>query len=483
MSTRQNTDYGYDIQKVYLEMMMTDAESFVRCQAVFDPGAFDRRLEAPAKFLNDYVTEHNALPNFDMINAATQSNLQHPGELQESHYDWLLSEFETFSRHKALEAAILKSADLLEKGEYGPVEDLVKQAVQIGLQKDLGTDYFADPRGRLESIKSSNGQVSTGWTAIDKKLFGGFNRGELNIFAGGSGAGKSLFLANLGVNWALAGLNVLYVTLELSESLVSMRVDSMISDIPSRDVFKQIDDVEMKVKMIGKKSGAFQVKYMPTGKTANDVRAYLKEYEIKTGRKIDVLLIDYLDLMHPIGQKISAENLFVKDKYVSEELRNLAMELNTIFVTASQLNRAAVEEIEFDHSMISGGISKINTADNLIGIFTSRAMRERGRYQIQLMKTRSSSGVGMKVDLAFNVDTLRIEDLGEDDQENSGGTNYGSASTSASSIVSSLKRNNANAGSTGTVSTDPVDGEPAKKITAQTDSTKLRAFLNNLGDE
>jgi hypothetical protein len=73
MSTRQNTDYGYDIQKVYLEMMMTDAESFVRCQAVFDPGAFDRRLEAPAKFLNDYVTEHNALPNFDMINAVTYS--------------------------------------------------------------------------------------------------------------------------------------------------------------------------------------------------------------------------------------------------------------------------------------------------------------------------------------------------------------------------------------------------------------------------
>ena len=60
--TRQNTDYGYDIQKVYLEMMMTDAESFVRCQAVFDPKTFDRRLQPQAKFLNDYVTEHNAMP-------------------------------------------------------------------------------------------------------------------------------------------------------------------------------------------------------------------------------------------------------------------------------------------------------------------------------------------------------------------------------------------------------------------------------------
>lgn len=46
--TRQNTDYGYDIQKLYLEMMLTDAESFVRCQAVFDPSVFDRRLQDSA---------------------------------------------------------------------------------------------------------------------------------------------------------------------------------------------------------------------------------------------------------------------------------------------------------------------------------------------------------------------------------------------------------------------------------------------------
>ena len=478
MTTRQNTDYGYDIQKVYLEMMMSDAESFVRCQAVFDPGSFDRRLKAPAEFLNNYVMEHNALPTFDMINAATDINLKDPGTLQENHYDWLLAEFETFSKHKALEAAILKSADLLESGEYGACEDLVKQAVQIGLQKDLGTNYFADPRARLEGIKSTNGQVSTGWAAMDKKLFGGFNRGELNIFAGGSGAGKSLFLANIGVNMAEKGLNVVYLTLELAESLVSMRLDSMTTGIPSRDVFKSIDDVEMKVKIIGKKSGAFQVKYMPSGKTANDVRSYIKEYEIKTGKKVDVLLIDYLDLLMPASTKVSAENLYIKDKYVSEELRNLAMELNTVFVTAAQLNRGAVEEIEFDHSHISGGLSKIQTADNVFGIFTSRAMRERGRYQLQLMKTRNSSGVGQKIDLGFNLDTLRIEDLGEDDEANGG---YSSAPQGGSSVLAGLKRSNT-ASDTG--SEDPSDGAPVGKVRAETDSTKLRQFLNNLeGDE
>jgi len=474
--TRQNADYGYDIQKVYLEMMLTDAETFVRCQAVFDDVAFDRRLQPAAKFINEYVVEHNAMPTFDMVNAATKAGLQHPGDLQENHYDWLLMEFETFSKHKALESAILKSADLLEKGEYGPVEDLVKKAVQIGLQKDLGTDYWKDPASRLKAIKDKNGQVTTGWASLDKKLFGGFNRGELNIFAGGSGSGKSLFLANLGVNWALAGLNVVYLTFELSENLVSMRVDSMTTDIPTRDIFKNIEDVEMKVKMIGKKSGAFQVKYMPTGKNANDIRSFLKEYEIKTGKKVDVLLVDYLDLMMPVAKRISAENLFVKDKYVSEELRDLAMELNTLFVTASQLNRSSVEEIEFDHSHISGGISKINTADNLIGIFTSRAMRERGRYQIQLMKTRSSSGVGQKIDLEFDVDSLRIRDLAEDED-------YQEFSKRKSTVFDQIKRN-----ATGTIEStetneDPSQGDTVGKIKVQTDSTKLKQFLNNLGSD
>lgn len=469
MTTRQNADYGYDIQHLYLEMMLSDAETFVRCQSIFDPELFDRKLQDSAKFINSYVQDHAVLPTFEMVNAATHSDFKPQPDLREEHYDWLMSDFETFIRHKGLERAILKSADLLEKGEYGPVEDLVKQAVQIGLTKDMGTDYFQDPRARLMRIKDKNGQMSTGWQTVDKRLFGGMNRGELNIFAGGSGAGKSLFLANLGVNWALQGLNVVYLTLELSEELVSMRIDSMITEIPTRDIFKNIDEVEMKVKVIGKKSGTYQVKYMPSGKTANDIRAYLKEYEIKLGRKVDVLLVDYLDLLMPQGRKISAENLFVKDKYVSEELRNLAMEKQCVLVTAAQLNRGAVEEVEYDHSHISGGLSKIQTADNVFGIFTSRAMRERGKYQIQLMKTRSSSGVGMKIDLDFDIDTLRITDPGEEGQTDE-------VTNRSSSILSSLQRNS-------TVTSDPTEGAPVRATAAQVESSKLRQLLNNLPTE
>jgi len=327
----------------------------------------------------------------------------------------------------------------------------------------MGTDYFADPRARLMALKDNNGQVSTGWPAMDRKLFGGMNKGELNIFAGGSGSGKSLFMQNLAVNWVTAGLSGCYVTLELSEGLSAMRIDSMLTNVSTKEVFKDLDTVEMKVRMVGKKSGNLRIKYMPAQSTVNDIRAFLKELEITQGLKADFLLIDYLDLLMPVSTKVSPSDLFVKDKYVSEELRNLAKELDCIFVTASQLNRSAVEEIEFDHSHISGGISKINTADNVFGIFTSRAMRERGRYQIQLMKTRSSSGVGQKVDLGFDLESLRILDLGEDDDYQQ---------PTGSKIMDSIK-----AKADGDV--DSGDAEVGK-ITANIQSSKLKDMLAGL---
>jgi len=301
---------------------------------------------------------------------------------------------------------------------------------------------------------------------LDKLLYGGFNRGELQIFAGGSGSGKSLFMQNLAVNWMEAGLSGVYITLELSEGLTAMRVDSMLTNTPSKQLFKDIETVEMKVKMMGKKAGGLQIKYMPAQSTVNDIRAFVKELSIKQGKNIDFMCIDYLDLLMPVSAKVSPNDLFVKDKYVSEELRNLARELNILFVTASQLNRSAVEEVEFDHSHISGGISKINTADNVFGIFTSRAMRERGRYQIQAMKTRSSSGVGMKVDLEFDIESLRIRDLGDDEE-------YQQFKKQSSSIYDQIK---AKTLTTDTANDATVEDEPGK-IVADVQSTKLKQML------
>ena len=428
------TEYNEDIQRLFIQFLISDHDLFARCQNIVVSDAFSRKFRPTVDLLISHSKDYNTMPTLEQINAVGGLTFEEIKNITPEHQSWFMDEFETFCRHKAMETAIIESTDLLEKQDYGTVEQKIRSAMEVSLVKDLGLDYFENPKERLEWIKAQSGAVSTGWKGIDQKLYGGLNRGEITIFAGGSGAGKSLFLQNFGVNWSLAGLNVVYVSLELSEQLISMRLDGMVSEYAAKDIMRNIDDVDLKVRMKGKKAGKFRVKYMNSGITTNDLRAFLREYEIQSGVKVDCLLIDYLDLMMPISGKISAENTFIKDKFVSEELRNLAQERDLLMVTASQLNRSAVEEIEFDHHHIAGGISKIQTADNVVGIFTSNAMRERGRYQIQFMKTRSSSGVGSKVDLKFNPDTLRIEDLEEGDED--------AMTVTTSNLVDQLKRNN-----------------------------------------
>jgi len=424
MNDRENAseinDYSKDIEDLFISFMVSKPDLFVRCKGILKSQYFDDKQNRDAvAFIEGYSVDFTNIPSLQQIRSVTKKDIKLMEVEAAQHDGWFLREFEKFCRHKALRDAILASPDLLDSGRYGEVEATIKAAVQIALVKDLGTDYYANPKERLEAIREGKGQISTGWKTVDEKLYGGLNRGEITIFAGQSGAGKSLFLQNMAVSWAQLGLNVVYLSLELSEKLCAMRIDAMHTGYETREVMRNIDDVHMKVRASQQKShGSLRIKQLPNGCTANDIRAFIKEYEIHMGRKVDAILVDYLDLMFPMSKKISAENLFVKDKYVTEELRNLAVELDILCVSASQLNRGSYEEIEFDPSHIAGGISKVNTADNVIGIFTSAAMKESGRYQIQFMKTRSSSGVGSKVDLAFNNKSLRILDL-EEDADNS----------------------------------------------------------------
>lgn len=279
-------------------------------------------------------------------------------------------------------------------------------------------------------------------------------------------SGKSLFLQNMAVNLSRQGLNVVYISLELSEGLTSMRIDSMLTEVSTRDIFRNLDTVEIKVKQAGFKSGDLYIKQIPQGSTTNDIKVYLKNYEIERQKRPDVLVVDYLDLLYPNNKRVNPSDLFVKDKFVTEELRGLGVETNMLCITASQLNRSATQEQEHDHSMIAGGISKIQTADNVISIFASAAMKERGEYQVQFLKTRSSSGVGSKVFLGFDPNTLRIFD-----RDDAGASVL--ESNSATDVFADLRRKNAAADRSSTGAIGQANTAPAKTIKDLTTLTSL----------
>jgi hypothetical protein len=152
--------YTPDIQRLYLSMLLSDAETYARCRNIYDPNNFNEDLRKPSRFVQEYVEQYKLMPTIEQVQAETGYTLDVITGLPHEHYEWLLNEFEQFSKHKFLERAILASADLLEKGYYSDVETKIKEAVQIGLTKNLGLDYFEDPKSILERIKSTHEKFS-----------------------------------------------------------------------------------------------------------------------------------------------------------------------------------------------------------------------------------------------------------------------------------------------------------------------------------
>lgn len=452
-------EYNTDLQKLFIEFMLSDKDLFVRCNSITNQKYFDRTLRSTVEFIVDHTDRYGDLPTKKQIKATTNIDIEDIDNIKDEHKDWFLDEYEKFCRYKALELAILASTDKLERKEYGAVEYLIKEAVSIGLAKEIGMNYWEDPEVRLEDIQNNKPAISTGWKAIDTVLYGGFERGTLNIFAAPSGHGKSLFLQNISINWALAGYNVVYISLELSEKLCSMRFDSMLTGYGTRDLFKNKQDVALKLGMTSKKAGQLQIVQLPNGITVNDLKAYIKEYQIQTGINVDAVVVDYLDLMTPARQKVQLNDVSLKDKLVSEELRNFAIDGNYLFATASQINRQGLDESEYGMGTIAGGLTKIYTADNAIGIHASRAMKERGIIQIEFMKTRSSGGEGKKIELGYDTICMRISDLPDDHNPQNEQTSV------YDKVKSRLKSDNIN----NTATEQKVDTDRLKSILKRTE--------------
>ena len=397
-------------QKLLLEYCISSNDLFGRVNSILKADYFDPQIKQAAIFAKDYFEKYKSSPTPEQIKAESSIEIQNKGELTKAEIDYASAEIEAFCKNKAIEFAVYSAPSFISNGDYGEIERRIKEAITVGLHKNVGLDYFVDPEERLKRLQLNNKPISTGWIELDELLNGGLLRKELTIFAAASGVGKSLMMSNLARNFVKQRLNGLYITLELSEEVVAKRFDSMFSGYGQADIFKNMSEVARQVEKEGSMSGKMFVKRMPESTTnMNIIRSYLKEFYLIHSIEPDFIIIDYMDIMTS-NQAISAENMFVKDKYIAEEIRSAGNDFNAVMITASQLNRSSHETdlSDLGHAQIAGGISKINTADNLIAIIQDEKMRAMKQYMLKLLKTRSSGGVGSYINLDIDPVSLII---------------------------------------------------------------------------
>jgi len=402
-------------QKLLLSYLVSSQDLFIKTSPILKAGYFDPSLKKAVQFVLGYFNEYKAPPSLEQIKAETGLTLSGK-ELSKAEISYAENQFETFCRNSACKEAAFMLPSLLKEAKYGDMLKVMQEAIQISLSRDIGINYFDDPEARLKILTLNNNTIPTLIHKLDENLGGGITRKEMIIFAAPSGVGKSITMSNVAKNLAKQGLHGVYFTLELSEEIVAKRFDSMFSGIAQHAILYNITQTAIEVRKQSESSGRLFIKRMPESSTnANHLRAYLKEFEIVNGFVPDFIVVDYLDLMASV-QSVSVENQFVKDKYVSEELRAIANDYNAFMITASQLNRGAQQLESLDdlsQAHIAGGISKVNTTDVLCAIIQTAQMKARQEMMFKLLKTRNSSGVGNYFMVKFNPASLLLENLEE----------------------------------------------------------------------
>lgn len=400
-------------EKTMIEYLLANPQAFSICKTIIKPEFFIKEHMPTIRYLIKYANEYSDMPSVQQIKGETGLELELPTDAERK-TEWLYDEVERHCRLHATINAITDATEDILSENYGGVVDPIKNAVLLSLHRNLGTDYSQNPLARLKLMSTSELQP-TGFKDLDDALFGGTMEGGINFVAANSGGGKSFFLANIAMNWIERGKNVVYITLELSESFVCKRFDQMVSDMTAQDVMRRMEDVDQKVREYRDRTGKLMVKYLPPQSKIQDIEAYLKELELKTGTKFDMVCVDYLDLLMPNNDNVNVNDHFTKDKLATEQLRTVMGEGKYHCWTASQLNREAVNSLneqggEHNHSHISGGISKINTADTVGTLAMNTSLKEHNVIRFQFIKTRTSSGVGKIIPLGFNPNTMRMCD-------------------------------------------------------------------------
>jgi len=407
-----------DGQRLYMNAMLSNPELFARVNNIVKPSFFDPHLAKGVKFMQEYFMENRGVPATSIFTAATKIPTEQI-PIARHDVEFMAEQIASFCKFQACIEVIRRATGkdgYFEKGDLGTMVESMKAATQIGLDADLGIDYFSGVMERLEMADTEDALISTGWKTVDDVIGGGIGRQELITFLAPSGGGKSVAMLNLTKNLLAQGLNGVYVSFEMRDRKVALRADQMIARLTSGMVNLNRAQVADAIEKFQAQSGAqFFIKRMREGSNCNDILSYARQLETSRGFKPDFFVADYFDIMEPV-QKGAGESMFLKDKYVSQEFRAIGFDYNSIQISASQLGKHATQDIEDGRKMhqgdVQGGSSKTNTSDLMIATVKTAAMHEAGEYRFEFPKSRNSDASTKQVTMGWDKNTLRIFDLG-----------------------------------------------------------------------
>ena len=301
--------------------------------------------------------------------------------------DNIINSLEDVQLGNRAEDLIKKSYALLSEGRFEEAAGLLKaKSVDLSGRHEGGRvlsvhrdsdDLFAEIRNRKDYPEKYAG-IPTGFEKFDK-LTGGLFPAELTVVFGLSGKGKSTFMKALACNIRRQGRVVLHCGNEENEfqmRLKYMSADSGFKYSPlKRGTFDEEEYAGLKkFSDEARKQGDIYVFEFPQQTDATLIERAYRDLEMK-GVKVDVIVVDYLDLMKPIAQAYSEND---EQGKVTSDLKQLAINCNCPVITATQAGTQSEKQEKKSNPFLTaadvfGTKRKVHSANCLIGIVNQTA--------------------------------------------------------------------------------------------------------------
>lgn len=353
-------------------------------------------------------------------------------DLEEDTSQPVIESVEAYAKSRLTQALVLKIADTSSKD---PKYDITK-ALHEGTDKidqmditgssDDTLSVFEDFDRKREIYKDLVlTQLPMGLKGFDEATNGGLAKGECAMLASPSGFGKTSVLSNISISYVKQGYNVFHISLEEIEARMSLRFDRILLGKGTdyflnphnglrEDNFKLTSMAQEELTKRHRIGHLYFKKRYPQQVTVDMLRQYILSYERSHEVKIDVVVIDYPDLL--LNEKASGD-ISMDGGRLYQRIKYLAQDLNCVVWTASQLNRTARAQEIMTLESVEGSYQKKNILDFACTLNRTKEEYESGFMRLYLDKVRNRENFqGDTLYFKYDRLSMRIRPETEDEK-------------------------------------------------------------------
>jgi replicative DNA helicase len=400
-----------EFEHILIKKILTDGEFFSKTMFALEPKYFTSQgCQSILSLIKQYYAEYTTcptmteivaqiknVPNIELrkIIAVDAQQINSVDSIENN--EFMFAETVTFIKDSVfMEALIMGSDALQDKDEDKKLraKALMEEMSKITLgDSDLGLD-FDDIEAMIRYYQDKLIGVMTQHPELNKRLGTGFLPGTLSIIMAASGIGKSLLMTDLISGQIAKGKNVLLVSMEMEDKEIMKRVHANVLNLPINglkdldpEVIRQAHE-KFKASNNGQPIGQLFVKDYPNGTfSPMMLDALLDSYKIEKGIEFDIVYLDYLGIMKSDLITPNA-GLYSYVKSIVEEVRSIAKKRKIPIVSASQLNRSAVNNTDARKDSVSDSSGTVQTADFILFLLQNEKMKEEKLITAKCTKNR-----------------------------------------------------------------------------------------------